>query len=106
MRPGGRTGPTAGETGPPVAAGRAGQPTDDAKTITFPTPTMHLKNNTEGQNDWRNVGSDALRVAARTAGRGPRRHPRRGNAHHEAAFRVAPVSRTRPASAARLALAP
>jgi hypothetical protein len=97
MRPGGRTGPTAGETGPPVAVGRAGQPTDDAKTITFPTPTMHLKNNTEGQNDWRNVGSDALRVAGAT--------PRRGNAHHEA-FRVAPASRTRPASGARLVLAP
>jgi hypothetical protein len=91
MRPGGRTGPTAGETGPPVAVGRAGQPTDNVKTITFPTPTMHLKNNTERQIDWRDVGSDALRVAVRTAGSGYRR-PRRGNAHHEA-VRVAPVSR-------------
>jgi len=42
-RLGGRTGPTAGETGPPVAAGRAGQPAGNMGTIAFPDRTMHLK---------------------------------------------------------------
>ena len=65
--PGGRTGPTAGETGPPVAVGRAGQPTGNAQTIAFPTPAMHLKNNTGWQIDGWDLGSDAVRVATHTA---------------------------------------